>query len=273
MDHEQKPTFTLSDQAEQPMLPFEMGDIPTSPEDQAKRGWEITVNGEPVDGVTSARLTQSRMGIDIRYGKRPEGYDGVIIREPGGAATIPYMIDDDGRIFIGVVEEYRPTMGEAVTANIPRGFSDFKGTDARRESDEETAKRELHEETGYRALGKSMIKLAEGMNPNSTYFDYSHDRKEGVSLFAVKVPQADLELTHSEEGDVFYAFPAHVRAEAEGDKPAERILGSRFIPLEEALKSRDMFTSAATGQLVARLLAEGEYLLPQNMPQPAETVV
>jgi hypothetical protein len=41
-------------------------------------------------------------------------------------------------------------------------------------------------------------------------------------------------------------------------------MGSRFIPLEAALKSRDMFTAAAAGHLLADLLSKGEYLVPQN---------
>lgn len=241
------------------MLPFEMGPIT----DQGKRGWELKVNGEAVPEVTAATLHHPKMGIEVHYGKRPEGYDGFVIREPGGAATMPYMVTEDGGIYIGVVTEYRPTMGEEKTDNIPRGFSDF-GTDGKKESAEETATREMHEETGYRALGGTMIKLAEGLNPNSTFFDYSHDRKEGVTLFALPVKQAELELMHTDEGDVYYAFPATIREQAEGDKAAERILGSKFIPLQEALKSRDMFTSAAAGQLAAHLLGQGEYLVPQN---------
>ena len=82
-------------------------------------------------------------------------------------------------------------------------------------------------------------------------------------MFAVPVEADELEIDHDEQGNVFYSFPAHVREQAEGDKPAERILGSRFIPITEALQSRDMFTSAAAGHLLVKLLQQGEYLLPQ----------
>jgi 8-oxo-dGTP pyrophosphatase MutT (NUDIX family) len=242
---------------EQPTL-FEMDEIPATPEAQARRGWQLNVNGEGVDDVTQAHLIHPGMGIEVAYGKRPEGYDGVVIREPGGAVTLPYMVDQDGGIFVGVVEEHRPTMGEARTKNVPRGFSDFG------ESKRETAARELQEETGYRALGSRMVKLAEGLNPNSTFFDYSKSPDSGVSIFAIPVTAQELETDHDEDGNVFYSFPADVREQAEGDKQGERILGSRFIPISEALQSRDMFTSAAAGQLVGHLLSQGEYLLPQK---------
>lgn len=243
----------------QPMLPFEI----TSIEDQSKRGWELSVNDAPVEDVSHAELRHEKMGISVKYGKRPEGYDGFVIREPGGAATMPYMIAEDGGIYVGVVTEYRPTMGEEKTDNIPRGFSDFK-SNGELEDAETTATREMQEETGYRTLGRNLITLAEGMNPNSTFFDYSHDKKEGVSIFALPVKQDDLELQHDNDGNIYYAFPATIRDQAETDKAAERILGSKFIPLQEALRSRDMFTSAAAGQLMAHLLDQGEYLVPQN---------
>lgn len=243
---------------EQPMLPFEMADIATDQQSQDKRGWELAVNNETTETVSNVSLKHEKMGVELKYGMRPEGYDGFIIREPGGAATLPYMIDENGRFFVGVVNEYRPTMGEASTLNIPRGFSDFG------ETKQETATRELAEETGYRALGSRLIQLAEGLNPNSTFFDYSHSPKEGVSIFALPVERTELEVDHDDAGNVYYAFPSKVQKQAEGDKSAERILGSRFIPLEAALSSRDMFTSAAAGQLVSHLLASGEYIVPQN---------
>lgn len=243
------------------MIPYQVTSIPT--EKLANRSWVVSVNDQVIEDVRSAQLSHPGMRIELRYGQKPEGYDGISIREPGGAATIPYMITQDGCIYVGEVTEYRPTMGEPMTNNIPRGFSDFKA-DGTKETSEETAVRELQEETGLQALGSAMIKLIEGQNPNSTFFDYSHHRDEGVAFFALPVTQDSLEMLYSDTGEPYYTFPATIRAQAEGDKAAERILGSTFVPLHEALKSRDMFTSAAAGQLLAHLLMKGEYLVPQN---------
>jgi ADP-ribose pyrophosphatase YjhB (NUDIX family) len=230
---------------------------PLSDEERRLSEWKLAVDGEVMDDIASATMTNDRMGVQVTYGRRPEGYDGFVIREPGGAATMPYTIDTDGNIYVGVVEEVRPTMGEAKTKNIPRGFSDFGETKS------ETAQRELNEETGYRAIGSRLIKLAGGLNPNSTYFDFSHSQDDGIDIYAIPVSREELTIHHDEDGDVFYSFPPHVQDRAEHDKTAERILGSRFIPITEAMQSRDMFTAAAAGHLVVYLLKQGEYLLPQ----------
>ena len=243
------------------MLPFAMSPISPEAEAQAKRGWQLSVNGEVVaEPIAEAALKHSKMGVEVTYGLRPEGYDGFVIRElgGGGAVTIPYMVDKTGDIFIGVVEENRPLLGGKVK-NVPRGFMD-KG-----ETHKEAAIREMSEETGLRALGSRFIQLTEGLNPNSTFFDTSGSAAEGVSIFALHVMVDELEPTHDEHGNEIYVFPAHVRAQAEGDKTAERILGSRFIPLKEAAASRDMFTSAATGQLLSAMFSgDVPFMAPAN---------
>ncbi len=237
---------------------FEVTPIP----DGAKRGWTVSTNGEDQTATTShASLTHEGLGIQVKFGMRPEGYDGFIIRERGGggAATIPYMIDADGGIYVGVVEEKRATMGEKPVRNIPRG-AQSKG-----ETHVETASRELREESGYLAETGRFALLAEGLNSNSAFFDTSRSDQDGISMYALRVQQDELELSHDDDGNVFYVFPEKVNKEAEPDV-TEKILGSRFIPLEAALKSRDMFTSAAAGHLLADLLSKGEYLVPQNRP-------
>ena len=189
---------------------------------------------------------------------RSEGYDGFIIREQGGggAATIPYMITSEGGIYVGVVEEKRATLG-GVTQNIPRGMQS-KG-----ETHEQTAARELSEETGYTAqLGRFSL-LASGLNPNSAYFDTSRSPNDGISIYALHVKEDELDITHDADGNIYYQFSRDVNNNTAPDI-TEKIIGSRFIPLETALRSRDMFTAAAAGHLLADLLSKGEYLVPQN---------
>jgi len=235
--------------------PFPVVPIPTG----TKRGWTIEANGSDVtETVRHAKLSHDALGVDVTFGKRPEGYDGFIIRERGGggAATIPYMIDSNGGIYVGVVEENRATMG-GKTHNIPRG-AQSKG-----ETHEQTAAREMNEETGYKAETGRFALLAAGLNSNSAFFDTSRSEQDGISMYSLQVQEDELELSHDDEGNVFYVFPKEVDDNAEPDV-TEKILGSRFIPLEAALKSRDMFTSAAAGHLLADLLSKGEYLVPQN---------
>ena len=169
------------------------------------------------------------------------------------------MIDANGGIYVGVVEENRATMGKKPTRNIPRG-AQSKG-----ETHVETAVRELREESGYEAETGRFALLAAGLNSNSAFFDTSRSDQDGISIYSLRVDQSELQVDTDDNGRVFYIFPDEVNDNTEHDV-TEKILGSRFIPLEEALKSRDMFTSAAAGHLLADLLSKGEYLVPQNRP-------
>jgi ADP-ribose pyrophosphatase YjhB (NUDIX family) len=233
---------------------FELAEV--SPDKQRTAGWSLDINGEKQESVASATLRQERMGIEVKYGLRPEGYDGIAIRElgGGGAVTIPYMVHPEtGGIFVGLVKEYRPLLGGEVW-NVPRGFIDMG------ETHEEAAAREVVEEMGYESTSDAgkIVKLAEGLNPNSTYFDTSRDTDSGapsgVSVFAMLLSHENLEKTVDETGREVYVFPSGVRDTVEGDVAAERIFGSMFVPIKEAMLSRDMFTSAAAGQLLVRLM-------------------
>lgn len=231
---------------EQDFLPFVIPDTmnPLSPEadEQAKRNWEVWVNGALVETVTEVVLRNEERGITVRYGKRAENYDGIQIFDPGGPVTIPYVMGPDGKILVGLVREYRSGLGGFVE-NVPRGMLD-KG-----ETHDQAAVREMQEETGYKAIGRRVVMLIGGLNANSAYIDTSRTVDDGAAVYAVPLRRSELEQVVDNDGNIYYVFPKHVRDQAEGDSAGERILGSRFIPLEEALKSRDMFTSAAVGQL------------------------
>ena len=230
---------------------------PIDAEAQDGRGWQIEVNGETIEGqITEARLGSEHLGIDVVYGQRPEGYDGIVIRERGGggAVTIPYMVHPEtSDVYVGLVEESRPTIGGKVL-NVPRGFLN-KG-----EGHDDAAIRETTEETGYKAAASRVIKLAAGLNPNSTYFDTSRTNDdgtpEGVAVYAIPVGIGELEATVVDNPDgsqqAAYVFPSTVQEEAKGDG-AEKIFGTRFVPIAEAVGSRDMFTCAAAGQLIVQL--------------------
>lgn len=48
-------------------------------------------------------------------------------------------------------------------------------------------------------------------------------------------------------------FPSCGSEAVAGDSVSERIYGSMFVPVKEAVTSCDMFTSAAVGQLLVKL--------------------
>src|SRR4051812_34165783 len=107
---------------DEPMIPYEVR--PITSERQSERRWQIHLNGQHVPYVESLQIINEDMGMRLDYGDLPEGHDGISMRERGGAATIPYMIDSNGQYYVGLVKEKRPKTGEMVTNNIPRGSTD-----------------------------------------------------------------------------------------------------------------------------------------------------
>jgi 8-oxo-dGTP pyrophosphatase MutT (NUDIX family) len=223
---------------------------------EAPRSWDVLVNGEKINGVESVSLINDALNMSVDYGMRPEGYDGFVIRELGGAVTLPWTIDEAGQIYVGLVDEYRPTMGEEHSLNAPRGMAN-KG-----ENHGETARRELQEETG-KDIGSRAVEMANNLNANSSLFDNSREENKGVSIYSVQLSSDELELGHSDTGELFYQFPHDVRNGAE-NSVVEKIYGTRFVHLNEAFNSKDMFTVTAVGLLVRELLQNGNYIVPQR---------
>ena len=235
--------------------PYEIQPVPQ----EKPRGWTLTVDGETIE-ATQFTLVNERFGSQVEYGLRPEGYDGFVIRERGGAVTLPYMVTPEGRILVGLVDEYRPTTGQQSTLNAPRGMANIG------ETREQTALRELEEETGYAdktQMGMRAIELAQDVSANSTYFDTSRPENEGTAFYALEVSSDHLELRHQDDGTPYYAFPERTVETAE-DAATEKIFGSKFVPIHEALQSKDMFTGYAVGQLLGKLLEDGNYIVPQS---------
>ena len=241
--------------------PYEMQPVPETKD----RGWTLTVDGETIE-AKKFTLINERFGSQVEYGMRPEGYDGFVIRERGGAVTLPYMVSPEGQILVGLIDEYRPTTGRDSILNAPRGMANIG------ESREQTALRELEEETGFSdkaKLGMRAIELASDVSANSTYFDTSRPENEGTAFYALEVTSDHLELRYEDDGKPYYAFPERTVETAE-DAATEKIFGSKFVPLHEALQSKDMFTGYAVGQLLGKLLEDGNYIVPQSKRQPAD---
>lgn len=66
-----------------------------------------------------------------------------IVRSPGAVAVVPILWDDDGAARVVLVRQYRAAF-DASVIEIPAGMRDVDG-----EQPDETARRELMEETGY----------------------------------------------------------------------------------------------------------------------------
>lgn len=219
-----------------------------------KPGWRLLVDGGPVEVEEMAVLINDRLGTLI-YGKSPSGeYDQWAFHEAGGGGSVivPYSIIDN-QIFIGVVTQGRPLQSDRPVANVPRGFMDPD------KSHFQAASSELAEEMG---LDIPVIDLGgEGGNPNNAFFE-TWGENEGVKFWAVKVP-AD-KLVAGENGQ--YGFKPGAVQPIEGDKMAERILGSKFIPLAEAGKLGDMMTLSGITRLLNYLVDKKEITICFNFP-------
>ena len=109
-------------------------------------------------------------------------------RRKSGAIIVPYF-EDRGITLIGLLRTLRPVVTDPKTGKqgmilteLPRGGGNF--ADA---SDEETAKRELGEETG--KIAKHVRKIG-SVNPNTAYYVTS-----GISVFEVEVDPTIVDLS------------------------------------------------------------------------------
>lgn len=228
---------------------YKISNISTESEVQAKRGWFLEINGEKLDTpIEKARLVNPKMGVEVEYGQRQEGYDGFILKEPGGggSVTIPYY-HRNGELFIGVVAESRPTAtdgkAEEKVLNVPRGFMD-PGQDHF-----QTAQKELSEETGYEPISKRIVSLpGEPMNPNSTFFVTGKDK--GVHMYGVQVYDFEIAKINESENpvDAEYGFDKEILTPT--SKIGEKISGSKFIHWTKAIALNDMFSVAGVGRLL-----------------------
>lgn len=214
-----------------------------------KRDWEIDV--ESFDGSTEKiepallKGTNTRIGIEVRYGLMPEGYDSFSIKEPGGAVIVPYVLVE-GELYIGTIQQKRSLTGGYQT-EAPRGFS------RPGEIHEESAKREVAEETGasgslvrrvYRLLGKPV-------NPNPTFFEFNPHKGEGVVFYGLKLKNDEVVEKRKSENPskkVFVLRP-DLKEKLKGINEKIKPEGLRFFHVDLLQNSADGFTLAALGKI------------------------
>ena len=151
-----------------------MFDMKPIPKDNA-RGWTVTIDGEERSGIGLIELS-SRFGT-LTYGLRPEGYDAWAFREEGGGGvvTIPYTIDPNGNVFVGLIQEKRTNMGSEPVLCVIGGFVDPD------ETHDSAQIRETAEESGLDAR-KSQHLDGAGANPNRAFFVADAMKGEGEGV-------------------------------------------------------------------------------------------
>lgn len=231
---------------------------PLTQTEMEKRGWRVWLNGNLVPDARHVELANERMGIDVQYGMRVEGYDGILFHEPGGGGSvmIPYVIIGQ-ELYIGLIDEERKNMGGRVLC-APGGFIDLGETPL------ETATREFEEETGATADKNKVIDLNEYYEPanaNRAIIDTSRE-VEGSHFYAIEFTEEQVELSADPELSVpILLFKKGSIKPVRGDKGAEKIFSCHFYPWHVVATRSDMFANAMFSRLVAHLVLTGKLTL------------
>ena len=207
--------------------------------------WRLYINGKPVDMSNVRHVAlKSQFGV-INFGADEKlGYNSVAFEETGrgGAIIVPFVCLNGRQVvrpdqphdslLVGVIEQYRNKQGGMVL-NVPRGFVQ-EG-----EEHDETATRELREETGLQ--GRPFLLPGHPLNPNSAFFETGADGGCKVYGFCLTADQVEIDTTG-------VVFP--ITDELPADKTGELIGKCRFIPIAEVLRLGDMFSVAGAARLL-----------------------
>lgn len=210
-----------------------------------KPGWTVTVDGKKVSVNEMVAIENLKFGR-LTYGKNPAGnYDSWAFHENGGGGSVTILFTiAQGQLFVGVVLEQRPFQADEPVLNVIRGFLDPGETHL------VAAARETEEEAG---ISIPLIDLGGGGNPNSTFFE-TWGEGEGVHFWGGHVSSDTLKM--SEENGV-YVFDSELvqpaNKDGKPDKTGEKILGSQFIPWNQAAVLGDLFSRGAVSGLMSYL--------------------
>lgn len=165
-------------------------------------------------------------------GKRPEGYPGVLYREPqgGGAATLPWTRMPEGPVLVALLRADRPNMGGYVW--------ELMGGMVSRPADTKTdvQAREASEEGGLDTRQAQPLPGGPVLQDRLVYVA-NIGENEGVHLFHYEVPFTDIYM--DEEG---YRRPKQPLT-----KKWESILA--FMSIDEAARSPDPLVHSAVLRL------------------------
>lgn len=215
--------------------PEDSGLEPISPDQ--KRGWQVFVNDQKIEQVSHVVIKSSKG--TLTYGWNPMGWDQWNFEEPGGGGSIllPYFIDTNGNLMVGLAWETRPFESErSEVLNAPRIFMDPAETHF------QASERLAHLETGYvPPEGRIHSLSATGKNPNSTFFITNKSDEHGCRFFGLPMIMEEIDFSGSrpkiKKGEI---IPQ--------SKPGQKVMKCSFYPYEEVEVS-DMFTHTAISLL------------------------
>ena len=220
-------------------MPFKIIHIPA----RIKKDWKVYLNGRlaPVE-CTMVRIA-SVYG-EIIYGLRPEGYDGIVIKEggSGGVSSIPYCVDDDGNLLVGLILENRSNLSDGPVWNVMGGMIDAGEQPAQAQA------REAFEEAGIDMREARLLGAAPSVM-DRLFSLAEPERTAGRPVYALQVGSHFLHWEQSFHGRVPYR---ELNRNQKKNPNAEAKLG--FFKWQSAIKlTPDQVTRAAIAVLLADL--------------------
>ena len=206
-------------------------------------GWTVYINGhkQRIEMIE----VKSQFGT-LTYGVRPEGYDSWVFKEQGGggAVTVLYTYTPDGELYIGMILEDRPNMGDEQVWCVIGGF--IKPS----ETHQDAQLRESVEEAGINVKAEQLPGLP--MVSNRLFFVADVRCGEGVHAYALNVPFDQLKLIDEQMGAKGGFRFAEENIKLGDFKKANQVT---FFNWRDAIKiTPDALGRAAIAQLLADVL-------------------
>jgi ADP-ribose pyrophosphatase YjhB (NUDIX family) len=199
-------------------------------------GWVVEIDGEE-QKVGMIKIS-SKFGTFV-YGLLAAGYDSWYFYEAGGggAVTLPYSINENGELYVGLLPEKRPNMG-GIYPCVIGGFLKPGESHAAAQS------READEEAGLNLQAEALHGVP--TNSNRAFFVTDLQAGEGVNAFGMRIP-FEL-LSEAENGSMCLKTDTSLPGYA---KSASVI----FLPWKEAARlTPDSLARSAMLLLVAEVL-------------------
>lgn len=200
-----------------------------------KPSWRVLLNGDEVADVKSLAAINDQMGIGFLYGgsMTGAGYNQGHLYNRGGA-VVAIIVKKAGEVFVAVMEQMRLLQSTKPVLEFPRGQSRLG------EQGNETALRELREETGIERESIAQVTFLGSGNPDNALI-----LGQTVQFFAVEIFETDVdwELMQVRED----TFRPEVKS-----RLVEGIKSSKIVPLR-GFVSTSLMTMAAAGLLRANL--------------------